>query len=37
MNEWVLVAIVIVGTIIALGGGSWIMSILRGKDKSTKA
>ena len=37
MNEWMLVGIVIVGTVIALGGGSWIMSLLRGKDKSTKA
>ena len=36
MNEWVLVGIVVVGTIAALGGGSWIMSVLKGgKDKPT--
>jgi len=34
MNEWVLVGLVVVGTVLALGGGSWLMStIFRKKDK----
>ena len=37
MNEWVLGGLVVVGTIVALGGGSWIMNTLRGgKGKTTK-
>jgi len=28
MNEWLLAGIVVVGSVIALGGGSWIMSAL---------
>jgi len=28
MNEWVLVGVIVVGSIIALGGGGWIMRIL---------
>lgn len=35
MNEWVLVGIVVVGTIVALGGSGVIATIVRGrKDKS---
>lgn len=38
MNEWVLAGLVVVGSIIALGGGSWLMkSIFSKKDKDTKA
>ena len=36
MNEWMLVGIVVVGTIVAIGGGSWIMSVLRGNKSNTK-
>ena len=37
MNEWMLGGIVVVGTIVALGGGSWIVNTLRGKKgASTK-
>jgi len=28
MNEWLLAGIVVVGSVIALGSGSWIMSVL---------
>ena len=30
MNEWVLAGIVVVGSVLALGGGSWVMSKLGG-------
>jgi hypothetical protein len=34
VNEWVLVGIVVVGTVLALGGGSWFITKLGGnKDK----
>ena len=37
MNEWMLGGLVVVGTILLLGGGGWIMSLLRGKkDTSPK-
>lgn len=37
MNEWIMVAIVVVGLVIALGGGSWIIAALRGRGNgSTK-
>ncbi len=33
MNEWILVGIVVIGSVLALGGGSWIVnSITRRKD-----
>ena len=28
MNEWILVGIVVVGSILALGGGGWIVSAI---------
>ena len=31
MNEWILVGIVIIGSVLALGGGSWIMGSLARK------
>lgn len=35
MNEWVLTGIVVVGTVIALGGGGWIVNnVIRRKDKA---
>lgn len=39
MNEWMLVGIVVVGTIALLGGGGWFVNALRGgnrKNTSTK-
>ena len=35
MNEWLMVGIVVVGTVLRLGGGGWIASILRKKDSSS--
>ena len=31
MNEWILAGIVIVGSILALGAGSWVMSAINRK------
>ena len=38
MNEWMLVGIVVVGTLLILGGGSWLMRVLGAgrKDASTR-
>ena len=36
MNEWLLVAIVIAGTILALGGGAWVAKVLRGGSKQSE-
>ena len=38
MHEYMIIGIVVVGTIIVLGGGGWLMNVLRGgrKDTSTK-
>jgi hypothetical protein len=33
MNEWVMAAIIIGGTVLALGGGSFIMNAVRGNKK----
>jgi len=33
MNEWVLGGIVVVGTVLALGGGGWILSVMRGSRR----
>jgi hypothetical protein len=30
MNEWVLVGGVVLGTVVLLGGGGWIASVVRG-------
>ena len=35
MNEWLLVGIVVVGTILVLGGGSWLMRVLGGGKRDT--
>ena len=39
MNEWILAGVVIVGSIVALGAGSWVMSIISKSSKKddTKA
>ena len=38
MNEWMLGGLVVVGTVLALGGGGWILRVLGGrKDPSNKA
>ena len=34
MNEWVLGGIVVLGTIVVLGGGGWVLNVLRGKKKT---
>jgi len=36
MNEWILAGIVVAGSVLALGGGSWVMSTLfrSKKDKA---
>ena len=36
MNEWVLAGIVVVGSILALGGGSWIVSLIHRKTNTPK-
>ena len=35
MNEWVLGGIVALGTLIVVGGGGWVLQILRGKSSKT--
>ena len=35
MNEWVLGGIVALGTLILVGGGGWVLQILRGKNTKT--
>ena len=30
MNEWMLGGLIVVGTILVLGGGSWFVKFLRG-------
>ncbi len=37
MNEWILAGIVVIGSVLALGGGSWIMSALRKRDVPPKS
>jgi hypothetical protein len=37
MNEWVIAGIVIVGTLVAGGGGAWISSLFRKKPAPPKA
>ena len=37
MNEWILGGIVIAGSVLALGGGSWVMSTLNRKKTPPKA
>ena len=34
MNEWILGGIVVVGTIVVLGGGGWVLNGLRGGKKT---
>jgi|TARA_Y100000034_G_scaffold17181_1_gene18736 hypothetical protein len=33
MNEWMLVGLVILGTVILLGGGGWLAKALSRSDK----
>ena len=33
MNEWILVGIVIVGSVLAVGGGSWVVSAISRRNK----
>jgi len=35
MNEWMLVGLVVVGTILVLGGGGWLMNTIRGPKKNS--
>jgi|TARA_Y100000310_G_scaffold221627_1_gene223233 putative effector of murein hydrolase LrgA (UPF0299 family) len=37
MNEWMLVGIVVVGTVLLLGGGGWITSIIRSNSNKKDA
>lgn len=37
MNEWVLGGLVVAGTIVVLGGGSWIMGAIRGRRNKTQS
>lgn len=34
MNEWLMVAIAVVGTLVIAGGGGWILNALKG-NRST--
>ena len=36
MNEWLLVGIIVVGSVLALGGGGWIMSAISRKKADPK-
>lgn len=37
MNEWIMAGLVVVGTILAMGGGGWIVSLLfRKRDDGKK-
>ena len=33
MNEWILAGVVIVGSIVALGAGSWLMNVIGRSSK----
>ena len=33
MNEWMLVGLVVLGTAVTLGGGSWLVNTFRGKKQ----
>ena len=35
MNEWLMVGIVVGGTVLLLGGGGWIASVLRSNKKDS--
>ncbi len=34
MNEWVLAGIAIVGTVVLVGGGAWLKSVMSSKRPS---
>jgi hypothetical protein len=34
MNEWVMVAAVLAGTVILTGGAGWVARIIKGKDRN---
>jgi hypothetical protein len=34
VNEWILVGVVLAGTVVLLGGFGWVSSILRKKDRA---
>ena len=35
MNEWIMAAVIIGGTVLALGGGSFILKAIGGKKDKT--
>ena len=37
MNEWIMAAVIIGGTVLALGGGSFILRAIQGGNKKDKA
>lgn len=36
MNEWVMVGIAVIGTLVLAGGGAWLSRIIGGKKESPK-
>jgi len=37
MNEWMLVGLVVVASVLVLGGGSWVMNVLTRKRDAPKS
>lgn len=37
MNEWVMVGIAVIGTLVLAGGGAWMSRVLGGKREPPKA
>jgi len=35
MNEWVLAGVVVIGSVLALGGGSWLLKMIFGRTDKT--
>lgn len=36
MNEWVMVGMAIIGTLVLAGGGAWMSKVLGGKKETPK-